>query len=142
VFNYYLKDANDSSGSSVTILDKQNKPIRSFSRTAKETANKIDFNNGMNQFVWDMNYEPVERPEGFILWNGGVGSAKAAPGRYSARFRYGRDSVEVPFVIRADPNYNATEADYDAQVGFLLQVRDKFSECRKPSAISVHCERS
>jgi pyridoxal biosynthesis lyase PdxS len=34
-------------------------------------------------------------------------------------------------VIRADPNYALTEADYDAQVGFLLQVRDKYNAVQK-----------
>ena len=85
----------------------------------------------MNQFVWDMNYPPAERVDGLILWNGGIGSARAVPGKYSARFRYGKDSVDVPFVIKADPNYKMTEADYDAQHAFLLQGRDKFSEVQK-----------
>jgi hypothetical protein len=34
-------------------------------------------------------------------------------------------------MIRADPNYPLTEADYDAQVGFLLQVRDKYDEVQR-----------
>ena len=55
----------------------------------------------------------------------------AAPGRYTARIRYDKDSVDVPFVIRADPNFKLTEADYDAQVGFLLQVRDKYNAVQK-----------
>jgi hypothetical protein len=131
VFNYFLKDATDSSKVSITVFDKQNKPIKTFSKTAKDNADKIDFNDGVNQFVWDMNYPPAERTEGFILWNGGVGAAKAAPGKYSARFKYGNDSVDVPFVIKADPNYKATEADYDAQVSFLLQLRDKFNDVQK-----------
>ena len=75
-----------------------------------------------------MNYPPAEKAEGMILWNGSIGSVKAAPGKYNARFIYGKDSVEIPFVIKADPNYKMTEADYDEQVGFLLQIRDKFSE--------------
>ncbi|MEA3425804.1 MAG: glycosyl hydrolase [Bacteroidota bacterium] len=128
VFNYYLKGADDSSKVSITVFDKQGKPIKTFSKNAKAITDKIDFNNGMNQFVWDMNYPPAETVEGLILWNGRISTAKAAPGKYSARFRYGKDSVDVPFVIKADPNYKMTEADYDAQVDFLLQVRDKFSE--------------
>ena len=131
VFNYFLKDATDSSKVTITVFDKQNKPIKTFSKTAKDNADKIDFNDGVNQFVWDMNYAPAERTEGFILWNGGVGAAKAAPGKYSARFKYGKDSVDVPFVIKADPNYKATEADYDAQVTFLIQLRDKFNDVQK-----------
>lgn len=128
VFNYYLKGADDSSKVSITVFDKQGKPIKTFSKNAKAVTDKIDFNSGMNQFVWDMNYPPAETVEGLILWNGRISTAKAAPGKYSARFRYGKDSVDVPFVIKADPNYKMTEADYDAQVDFLLQVRDKFSE--------------
>lgn len=128
VFNYYLKGADDSSKVSVTVFDKQGKAIKTFSKNAKAVTDKIDFNSGMNQFVWDMNYPPAETVEGLILWNGRISTARAAPGKYSARFRYGKDSVDVPFVIKADPNYKMTEADYDAQVGFLLQVRDKFSE--------------
>ena len=131
VFNYYLKDANDSAKVSITIFDKQNKPIKTFSKKEKLPADKLDFSNGMNQFAWDMNYPPAESSEGFILWNGGIGSTKAAPGKYSARFRYGKDSVDVPFVIKADPNYKITEADYDAQVSFLLEISDKFSEVQK-----------
>ncbi|MEI8074753.1 MAG: glycosyl hydrolase [Bacteroidota bacterium] len=128
VFNYFLKDANDSSKVSISIFDKQNKTIKTYSKKAKEAGDKLDFSAGMNQFVWDMSYPPAEKADGMILWNGSIGSVKAAPGKYSARFRYGKDSVDVPFVIKADPNYKMTEADYDAQVGFLLQIRDKFSE--------------
>ncbi len=131
VINYYLKGADDSSKVSITVFDKQNKPIKTFSKTAKEVTDKIDFNEGMNQFVWDMNYPPAERVEGLILWTGGIGSAKAAPGKYKARIRFGKDSADIPFVIKANPNYRMTEADYDAQVGFLLTVRDKFSEVQK-----------
>ncbi|MBI2274217.1 MAG: glycosyl hydrolase [Bacteroidetes bacterium] len=131
VFNYYLKNVTDSSKLSITVFDKQNKPIKTFSKSAKENTDKIDYNSGMNQFVWDMNYPPAETVEGLILWNGRISTVKAAPGTYKARFTFGKDSVEVPFVIKADPNYKMTEADYDAQVGFLLQVRDKFSEVQR-----------
>ncbi len=131
VFNYYLKNATDSSKVSITVFDKQDKIIKTFSKNAKEPGDKLEFAAGLNQFAWDMNYPPAERVDGLILWNGGIGSVKAAPGKYKARFRYGKDSVDIPFVIKADPSYKMTEAEYDAQVGFLLQVRDKFSEVQK-----------
>ncbi len=131
VFNYWLKDAADSSDVSITIFDKENKPIKTFSKDAKEESDKLKFDNGMNRFVWDMNYPPAEKIEKMVMWNGNVGGPKAAPGKYSARFRYGKDSADVAFIIKADPNYKMTEADYDAQVNFLLQVRDKFSEVQK-----------
>ena len=44
---------------------------------------------------------------------------------------YQKDTVLVPFVIKPNPNYAATEADLDDQTAFLLSVRDKFSEIQK-----------
>ena len=131
VINYYVKGVTDSSKLSITVLDKKSKVIRTFSKNAKDPQDKIEFTEGINQFEWDMNYPAAERLDGLILWNGGVGTVKAAPGKYTARFVYQKDTVLVPFVIKPNPNYAATEADYDAQVAFLLSVRDKFSEIQK-----------
>jgi hypothetical protein len=131
VFNYFLKDAGDSAKVSISVFDKQNKLIKTFSRDAKEAGDKLEFSNGMNCFVWNMLYPTAERIEGMILWNGVVGAPKAAPGKYNARFRYEKDSVDVPFVIKADPNYKMTDAQYEEQVGFLLEVQNKFNEIQK-----------
>ncbi len=128
VINYYLKGTNDSSKHFITIMDKNGKRIKTFSKSAKEPEDKLDYSEGMNQFTWDMNYPAAEKTDGMILWIGSIGSAKAAPGKYSARIKYNTDSVDVPFVIKPDPIYKMTEADYDAQLAFLLQVRDKFNE--------------
>ena len=128
VFNYFLREGIDTANLKITIYDKKNQPIKSFSKSAKEVNDKIDYVAGMNQFIWDMNYPPGEKTDGMILWNGGIGSAKAAPGKYQAKFTMGKDSVWVPFVIKPNPNYAITEADYDAQLAFLLQVRDKFNQ--------------
>ena len=128
VFNYFLREGIDTANLKITIYDKKNQPIKTFSKSAKEANDKIDYAAGMNQFIWDMNYPPGEKTEGMILWNGGIGSAKAAPGKYQAKFTMGKDSVWVPFVIKPNPNYAITEADYDAQLAFLLQVRDKFNQ--------------
>ena len=85
----------------------------------------------MNQFVWDMLYPQGDKVPGMLLWNGTIGAPKASPGRYKARIRYDKDSADVSFLIKGDPNYKMTEADYDLQVGFLLQIRDKFNEIQK-----------
>ncbi len=131
VFNYFLKDAPDSARVSISIYDKDGKLIKSFSKDAKETADRIEFSGGMNQFVWNMQYPVAERVEGMILWNGNVGGPKVTPGVYKARFRSGKDSADVSFTIAGDPNYRMQQADYEQQVTFLLQVRDKFSEVQK-----------
>lgn len=131
VFNYYLKDVTDSSKVSISIYDRDGKKIRTFSKDAKDNAEKIEYAKGMNQFVWNMQYPAAERIDGMILWNGNVGGPKVAPGTYTARFRSGKDSLDVSFSILGDPNYKMSQSDYDQQVAFLLQVRDKFSEVQK-----------
>lgn len=127
VFNYYLKGA-DSSKLSITVFDREGKAIRTFSKDAKENAEKIEYTNGMNQFVWDMQYPSVDRIDGMVLWGGNINGPKVAPGTYRARFRYGKDSVDVPFTVLGDPNYHMTQADYDEQQRFLLQVKSKFTD--------------
>jgi photosystem II stability/assembly factor-like uncharacterized protein len=127
VIRYWLKDAPDSPRVSITVFDKKHVQIRTFSTRAKEADTKLECRNGINTFAWDMLYPPAVKVPGMLLWTGGAGTPMAAPGRYTVRVRYDHDSAEVPFVIKADPNYSLTEADYDAQVGFLLEVRDKYN---------------
>ncbi len=128
VFNYSLNQVTDSSKVVISIFDKKGKTIRTFSKDAKEASNKIEFADGMNQFFWDMKYPPTESIEGMILWNGNIEGPKAAPGKYIARFKYEKDSAEVPFVIKPDPNYKTSELEYDEQIAFLLKVQGKFNE--------------
>lgn len=129
VFNYYLNEVNDSSRLSIQIMDKEKKTIKTYSTASMK--DKIEINKGMNQFEWDMNYPEAERVDGLILWNGFIRGPKAAPGNYFARFKSGKDSVEVPFTILADPNYKATQAEYDEQFKYLITMRDKSSEIMK-----------
>ena len=131
VFNYYLKDAADTSKVSITVFDKNNAIIKTFSKDAKEKSDQLEFSKGMNKFVWDMQYPPSEKIDKLIIWNGDIDGPKVAPGKYNARFRYGNDSTDVSFTIKGDPNYKMTEAEYDAQVAFLNQVKGKYSEVQK-----------
>ncbi|HTI90020.1 MAG TPA: hypothetical protein VL727_05495 [Puia sp.] len=131
VFHYWLKSPVDTPKVSITIFDKQQKPIRTFNTHSKDADTKLECEPGINTFVWDMLYAPAEKIPGMLLWTGGAGTPKATPGKYKARFRYDNDSTDVSFTIKGDPNYNLTEADYESQVGFLLQVRDKYNEVQK-----------
>ncbi len=131
VFNYYLKDVPDSPKAAITIFDKDRKLIKTFATDAKEANAKIDVNKGMNVFVWDLRYPEAERIEGMILWNGVPAGIIAPPGNYFARFKNGKDSAEVPFTVKADPNYKITQQDYEQQYTFLQTVIDKFNETQK-----------
>ena len=75
----------------------------------------------MNQFVWNLQYPEAERIEGMILWNGVPSGIIAAPGgNYFAKIKVGKDSAEVPFTVKADPNYKITQAEYEQQFQFFM----------------------
>lgn len=131
VFNYYVKDMADSAKAWITIMDKEHKLVKTFSTDAKEANAKIDVAKGMNQFTWNLLYPEAEKIEGMILWNGIPAGIVAAPGNYFAKFRVGTDSVEVPFIIKADPNYKTTQQEYEQQFVFLETVLSKFNAVQK-----------
>ena len=131
VINYYLKDFPDSAKVSIDIMDKNRKIIKSFSTKAKEKDDKIEVSQGMNQFVWNMYYPPAEKVDGQIIWHGNVPGPKAAPGQYFYKIKAGKDSAEGSFNIKANPVYNVSQRDYEAQFNFLISVRDKFDEIQK-----------
>lgn len=131
LFHYYVKDASDSLKATITILDKDRKVLRTLATDAKEVADKIDVSKGLNTTAWNLHYPPAERIEGMILWNGLPGGIVAPPGSYFARIKVGKDSVEQPFVIKADPNYKITQSEYDQQHQFLQTVLGKFNETQK-----------
>ncbi|MFZ9388523.1 MAG: WD40/YVTN/BNR-like repeat-containing protein [Chitinophagaceae bacterium] len=129
VINFYLGNADDSTKLSIDILDRNRKLVKSFSTTSQE--NPVEVEKGMNRFIWDMNYPPAQRAEGLVLWNGSVGGPRAAPGAYFAVIRSERDSVEKGFRVLADPNYQATEEEYQEKLQFQLTIRDKFTDVMK-----------
>jgi photosystem II stability/assembly factor-like uncharacterized protein len=131
VFHYYVKDISDSTKASIKIFDQKRQLVKTFSSDAKETNQKFDVNKGMNQFNWNLLYPESERVEGMVLWNGVPSGILAAPGNYYTRIIIGQDSSEVPFVVKPDPNYKVTQAEYEQQFAFLRTVQDKFNETQK-----------
>lgn len=129
VVNYWVKSFTDSTNASITIVSSTGKVIKKFATNSKE--NPLTLKKGFNQFVWDLKYPEAEKADGLILWNGVPSGITAAPGKYTARIQIGVDSTSVTFNLLADPNYKCTQADYEAQVSFLLQVQDKFNETMK-----------
>jgi len=124
----------DSGSVAISILDKDKKLIKNFSTSAPATGDvgKIEAVTGMNQFVWDMFYNPAEKIEGQILWNGTPGGPKAPPGQYYVKLISNKkDSSLESFTIKANPNYKLTDEQYQEQFNFVITVRDKFSEIQK-----------
>ncbi|HYL05667.1 MAG TPA: glycosyl hydrolase [Thermoanaerobaculia bacterium] len=80
---------------------------------------------GFNRFVWDMTYRRAKGFPGMVLWARDLIAPQAVPGSYQVRLKVGGQSATVPFTIVKDPRSSATPADLEAQLQFLLGIRDK-----------------
>ena len=129
VVNYWVKAVTDSTKASITISSPAGKVIKRFATGSKD--NPLTMKKGFNQFIWDLKYPEAEKADGLILWNGVPSGITAAPGKYTAHIQIGSDSTTVSFNLLADPNYKCSQADYEAQVSFLVQVQEKFNETMK-----------
>jgi hypothetical protein len=92
---------------------------------------KIEAEQGMNQFVWDMYYPNPIKVEGMIFWDGMSRGPKAAPGKYYVFMKVGKDSLEKEFDIKTNPAYKCTAEDYKLKTDFLIKVMNKFNEVQK-----------
>ncbi len=86
---------------------------------------------GMNRVLWDLEYPGAEDFPGLILWNRNLNGPLAVPGHYTARMTVGDWTGEVPFEVVPDPRASATPEDYQAQLDFMLGVRDKLTETHR-----------
>ena len=124
---YWVDSLTESKSVRVALYDAKGKFIRQYQTSGDK--DKLELTAGMNRFNWNLQYPDAEKgPDGLIIWNGSVRGPQAIPGTYRARFFFDKDSVEVPFTLLPDPNFKATEQEYTAQLEYLLNVRDLFSE--------------
>ncbi len=115
----------------IEISDSKGNLIRTFTSDATEKENKLNAVAGFNRFVWDMHYEPAKDFKGMIVWAGGVKGPKAIPGSYTAKFKLGETSQQLTFNISKDPRISTTSADFEKQLNFLLDAREKINQVTK-----------
>jgi len=129
VIPFFVKEMTDTTQSQIRVMDRNRQVIKIFSSEDKE--NRIEVTKGMNVFNWNLMYPGAETIDGMILWNGTPSGILAPPGEYHFTIKVGKDSVEGSFMVKADPNYKCSQADYDAQFSFLRECMDKFNEVQK-----------
>ncbi len=83
---------------------------------------------GMNRFNWNLRAADAIGFTGMITWAGGTTGPIIPPGAYSVRVSVGGKSETQAFNVLRDPRSGASQADLDAQYGFLIQVRDRTTE--------------
>ena len=92
---------------------------------------------GLNRFVWDLQHESPQAPEGDYpegakIW-GYTGGPKAVPGTYTARLSVGDAGNvtmrEASFEVRLDPRLSdVTPAQLQEQLDLAVRIRDRMDE--------------
>jgi photosystem II stability/assembly factor-like uncharacterized protein len=127
--NYYLKGT-PGGNVTVTILDRQGRSVRTLAGTTAA---------GINRIQWDLRYEPTRDvrlrtgplfepevragPEGRPAPGAGRLSILAPPGTYTVKLTAGGREVTQPLIVRKDPHSAGTEADIQAQMTMLFDLR-------------------
>ena len=133
--NYYLRTP-PSGGVTVSILDEQNRVVRTL--PAPATA-------GLNRVYWDLRDEPTREvrlrtsplhapdvrvgPDGTRPAQGaGQLSILMPPGSYTVRLNAGGQTLTQKIEVRKDPNSGGSEADIRAQITMLTELRRDIDE--------------
>jgi photosystem II stability/assembly factor-like uncharacterized protein len=134
---YYYAPPDTAAKLTLDILDEGGKLVRHYSN--KEDAAFVHFpggpspdpvlpfKSGLNRFVWDMRYLTLPGvPTVFI--EGEYVGRKAAPGNYTARWKYEGLERSVTFKILPDPRISATAADYTEQQEWMAKTESGIRE--------------
>jgi hypothetical protein len=123
---FYYNIPNETKAVSLKFLDEEGNLIREFSSDSKDA--KLEFEEGVNIFNWNMRYDKADEFDGLLMWWGTLQGPTAPPGNYTARLIADDDSLDVQFEILLDPRIEGSAEDRRAQFEFLLDIRNKLDE--------------
>ena len=87
--------------------------------------------NGGNRLIWDMRYPGFKSFEGMVLYSSPNVGPKVIPGKYNIKMTYNDLTFREEFEIVKDPRVKISQADYQDQLEFLIDVRDEVSRANQ-----------
>jgi len=144
-FTFFVQESAQKGGASLEIRQADGTLVRRFTSEAAPPAaqpagtgrrgggpgaERLNVRPGMNRFHWNLRHADAEDFPGMILW-GSLTGPRAVPGQYSAKLKVGSQEQTVQFEVKPDPRSSATPSDYEAQLKFLLECRDKLTETHR-----------
>ncbi|MDF2156889.1 glycosyl hydrolase [Algoriphagus sp. CAU 1675] len=127
---YYLKDNVASVVLEAEFRDLDGNVLRKFTTDSKAKTGKIKKKSGMNRLNWDLTLDAFESVEGVFS---GIGSSaqRIIPGKYQVALKYGDQEIIKDLVVKADPRWTATAADYKLQDETLSSLREAIVDTRE-----------
>lgn len=128
--NYFVRDTSSTDTISISFHESDGDLIKRYSThpNKEEKEDKLDVKEGLNTMNWNMRYNGAKTFDGMILWWATTGGPMAIPGEYTVKMSVNGAESAQNFNIVADPRAEASQADYQAQFDFLINVRDKLTE--------------
>ena len=127
---FFLKDTAAVDTVSLSYKEANGTVIKTFSNhpDKKKDEEKLEFNQGMNMFNWDMIYPDAKTFDGMILWWSNTSGPTAVPGEYTIDLTVNGETSTQSFTLIKDPRSSASQEDLQKQFDFLIEVRDKLTE--------------
>jgi photosystem II stability/assembly factor-like uncharacterized protein len=115
--NYYLKQTAPGEKVTITILDSKGQVVRVLPGTSIA---------GINRIHWNLRYEtstPIQMRTTRRSSDGGQLAILAPPGTYRVKLSVGGRELTQPLTVIKDPHSAGTEADIQAQMTTLFELR-------------------
>ena len=112
----------------LAFLDAEGEAIRTFATDAGDKADKLEIEDGLQHFDWDLRHEKADDFDGLLMWWGTLNGPVSPPGTYTAQLVVDGDTATTTFDILPDPRTDASVEDLQARFDFLQSVRDKVDE--------------
>ena len=126
---------------SIEILDEKGQRVRLI--TGKDVADlrepqdpedekpkkKLEPKAGLNRFVWDLRYDPVQRPRNYYLYfyQDGLEGPLALPGRYQVKLTVDGKSQVQNLELKPDPRVKIAPQDLGKQFTLLMDIRSELT---------------
>jgi hypothetical protein len=139
---YYLKEE-PKEPVKLELLDAEGKVIRTFTSEEKkkesgsdewekdEAEEHIPAKAGLNQFTWDLRYEPPKKIPAAIYDEGEPSGPLVLPGNYQARLTVATKNFTAPLGVTMDPRVKTSAEDLRKQFDLLLKMRERQDEMNK-----------
>jgi hypothetical protein len=137
VIYYQIKDK--PKDVSIEILDENGQRVRFISNRQTEDLDeqpdpedekpkkRLEPKQGLNRFVWDMQYDEVPRMKDYFLYEyqDGTQGPVVLPGKYQVKLTVDGQTQTAPLTVKMDPRVTTSQADLKAQFDLLMDVRQQ-----------------
>ncbi|MFC4233147.1 WD40/YVTN/BNR-like repeat-containing protein [Parasediminibacterium paludis] len=136
VIYFHLQNKDSIKNVTIDILDASKNTIRTFykekpklntSNNQLDADEKITLRNGLNKFVWDLQYANLPTIDNVYV-EGDFKGRMAIPGNYTVKLTIDGKSYERDFKLLPDPTVTASAAEYAAQDQLLKAIADDITD--------------